>query len=203
MAESGSWSNIKKNGLLSTSALLDLFEIKGEERKIIESNWRPKNVTINHKKYGKAVIRDQKPLPENKLEPLLDNISTKSFYKLLNGKTFFWLSKERLQRLLNARAYRESSHDVLTIDAKKLIDKYEDQIALSRINSGAAIFGVGRRGRYTFQKIKDYSYDDIKKKQKEAIAELAVDYAVPDIVNHTLRVETWKGSFPTRVIWKK
>ena len=33
MAQVGSWPSIERNGLLSTSALLDLFQIKGEARK--------------------------------------------------------------------------------------------------------------------------------------------------------------------------
>ena len=32
MAEAGSWPSIKERGLLSTTALLDLFELEGESR---------------------------------------------------------------------------------------------------------------------------------------------------------------------------
>ena len=41
MAESGSWESIRECGLLSTSALLDLFEVEGGERITIESTRRP------------------------------------------------------------------------------------------------------------------------------------------------------------------
>jgi hypothetical protein len=37
MAEDGSWESIRERGLLSTSALLDLFEVEAEERFAIES----------------------------------------------------------------------------------------------------------------------------------------------------------------------
>ena len=37
MANAGTWPSIRGRGLLSTSALLDLFEIRGQERERIES----------------------------------------------------------------------------------------------------------------------------------------------------------------------
>ena len=48
MAESGSWCSVREHGLLSTSALLDLFEISGSKRREIESEWRPNIVPIGH-----------------------------------------------------------------------------------------------------------------------------------------------------------
>src|SRR2546429_180882 len=36
MAEAGSWPSVEQHGLLSTSALLDLFEVTGEKRRDIE-----------------------------------------------------------------------------------------------------------------------------------------------------------------------
>jgi hypothetical protein len=41
MAEVGTWLSIRERGLLSTSALLDLYGIEGEERRRIESCNRP------------------------------------------------------------------------------------------------------------------------------------------------------------------
>lgn len=37
MAEAGSWPMIREHGLLSTSALLDLFGVVGSNRDVIES----------------------------------------------------------------------------------------------------------------------------------------------------------------------
>jgi len=204
MAEAESWSTIKKYGLLSTTAILDLFEINGKTRSIIESQCRPESIELSHIKHGSVVIRDQKPLREATLAKLLDGMTTSEFYKLLNAKTFFWVRKERLEKLLKARAYRNSSHDVLTIDAKKLILTYENKIWLSRINSGAAIFGVGRRGIDTFKRIRDYPYEENRKKRKDdAVVELAIDYAVNDISKFTLRVDRWSKGKWIKTIWKR
>lgn len=202
MAEENSWDSIRKHGLLSTTALLDLFQITNKQRIAIESSWRPENVTIHHPKYGFAIIRDQKPLREQSLAKLLDDMTTTEFYNLLNKKTFFWVSRERLERLLKARAYRTRPHDVLIVKTKDLVNEYKNKIWLSRINSGATIFGVGRRGKHTFQRISDYPFDEIKKRQRNhAVVELAIDYAVKNISKFIVRVEKWHEGNKLNVIW--
>src|SRR5689334_19749439 len=116
MAHAGSWESILRNGLLSTSSLLDLFGVKGEERDRIESQRRPDCVEITSSRYGRAVVRDQKPLIETKLAKSLKKSCTlHHWYRLLNKYVFFWLTKGRLQTLLCARAYRDQTHLVLTI----------------------------------------------------------------------------------------
>ena len=64
MAERGAWEGVKRHGLLSTSALLDLYQITGEERQRIENRHRPSIVVVSDKKLGKASIRDQIPMSD-------------------------------------------------------------------------------------------------------------------------------------------
>jgi hypothetical protein len=54
MAEDGSWDSIRQRGSMSTSALLDLFEIEGERRFAIESQHRPESVRLEHPNYGRS-----------------------------------------------------------------------------------------------------------------------------------------------------
>lgn len=75
MAEGGSWPSIEKHGLRSTSALLDLFEISGDERQRIEDRRRPESVEIHHPVFGTALIRDNKPVNEKVLRRTLDGMS--------------------------------------------------------------------------------------------------------------------------------
>ena len=138
--------------------MLDLFEIVGEQRDIIESRRRPENVHIQYDTYGSAVIRDQKPLLESTLSRILDGMTIRQYYKLLNRKTFFWVQKERLERHMGARANRMKSHIVLTVDTEALLESHEKEVYLSHINSGAAIYASGRRGKDTFQKLTDYPF---------------------------------------------
>ena len=68
MAEDGSWESIQRHGLLSTSALLDRFEIEDEQRFAVESARRPEFIRIEHPEYGTALVRDNKPMQEKALE---------------------------------------------------------------------------------------------------------------------------------------
>jgi hypothetical protein len=52
MAEDGSWESIQRYRLLSTSALLDRFEIEDEQRFAIESTCRPELDHVEHPEYG-------------------------------------------------------------------------------------------------------------------------------------------------------
>ncbi|MGH7969145.1 MAG: DUF7002 family protein, partial [Limisphaerales bacterium] len=81
MAEAGTWPSILKHGLLSTTALLDLFEVPAAQRKQIESTHRPECVTIAHPVHGSAVIRDQKPMRESTLLTCLVGIKPFQWYE--------------------------------------------------------------------------------------------------------------------------
>ena len=123
MAEVGAWPKIREQGLLSTSALLDLFGYAGEERRRIEAERRLKAVQITHPDHGTALIRDNAPLHEQRLLACLEDMSPREWYTLLNRKVFFWVSQERLEGLLNARLYRDREHDVIVIDSRQLTDR--------------------------------------------------------------------------------
>ena len=59
---------------LSTTALLDLFEMDGPDRYQLESEWHSSSKTITHPEQGTTVIRDQVPMPPEKLESLLTDM---------------------------------------------------------------------------------------------------------------------------------
>lgn len=194
MAEEGTWPSIERSGLLSTSALLDHFEIQGHERRGIEATRRPESVRISHPQHGEAVIRDQKPLSESALFKCLSGMTPKEWYKELNGRVFFWLSEERLLRLLQARAYRGKTHCVLTLDTQSLLQRHAARVTLSPINSGSTVFRPQPRGKSTFARIQDYPFDDWRRKRgiKDAVVELAVDHRVADVRDFVIRVAHMK-----------
>src|SRR5260370_9884168 len=138
MADAQSWPSIRKHGLLSTTSLLDLFELSGKQRANIERCHRPECVQINHDRHGQAVVRDQKPLIESKLADSLIGCgcTPQQWYLLLNKYVFFWLTRRRLQTLLCARAYRHKPHAVLTVETLPFVKRYEGLIVLSPMNSG-------------------------------------------------------------------
>jgi hypothetical protein len=182
MAEVENWELIQERGLLSTSALLDLFEYEGPAREAIESAYRAESVVIEHPKLGRATIRDQGPMHSDAVVArFLDDLTPAEWYRTLNSRVFFWLTEERLERLLGAGAYRSRPHMVLKLDTAALLERHLEKVTLSPINSGA-IFAGGRtrRGPQTFSRFADYPWER-RAGRSELVVELAVDQAVPDL----------------------
>lgn len=204
MAERGSWPSMLLHGLLSTSSLLDLYGIEGEDRDEIEACHRPQSMPIDSPDLGAAVIRDQKPMSDADLVRCLkDGLTPIDWYKTLNSKVFFWLTEERLLRLLGARAYRFSEHDVLVLNTRSLVEANYDKIWFCPMNSGNTKPFAHPRGNDTFRRIDDYPYADWKKKRKkgERVVELCVDGGVQDIVDHVIEVRRMRGGDVINILY--
>jgi len=205
MAERESWESIREHGLLSTTALLDRYGLEGAERRGIESHRRPVGVALDQPGLGRAVIRDQFPMDDSGLTRCLEGgLTPEDWYRLLNSKVFFWLTRERLLRLLNAGTYRDEEHDVLELDARALVESYRDAIWFSPINSGCTKPFPHPRSAATIQRIAEYPYERWKAKRKrgERVVELAVDYAVPTAANFVKRVSRMKGHATISVLFE-
>jgi hypothetical protein len=181
MAEAGSWASIEKYGLLSTTALLDLFEIEGSMRDEIETKKRPKSVEIRHPLHGYAWIRDNKPINETVLRRTLVGMSEADWYRTLNSRVFFWLSESRLARLRNAPPYRNRPHDILVVDTGRLLKHHEPSVELAHLNTGAVHpSATYPRGTGTFRRIVEYPWRDrLRVAPNEPIVELTVLHSVP------------------------
>ena len=197
MAERGSWPSIRDRGLLSTSALLDLYSIDGEARCRIEREHRPRSVEVNAEGLPRAVIRDQIPMSDSGLRRCLPaRMTPEEWYVLLNAKAFFWFSEERLHKLTGARAYRDREHDLLEVDSRSLIEAQRSGIWLCPINSGCTKPMPRARDESVFARIEDYPYRHWRnrRRRRERVVELAVDYGVLDIRRHVRRVVIKKGA---------
>ncbi len=200
MAENGSWPSIRQHGLLSTTALLDLFEIEGPERIRIESEWRRNSIPIENPEYGTAVIRDQGPMPPHTLEPLLVGLTPVDWYELINRKSFFWVTRDRLNRFLNAAPYRSQVHDVITVDTRLMIERHYDHIILAPFNTGVSSFGPRyKRDINTFKRIEEF----LREGHFSNVVELAVEYHVQDIADLAISVEKWRGTEFQRTVWQR
>ena len=197
MAEDGSWESIRRIGLLSTSALLDKFDVMGEERRKIESTRRPEIVEIEHPVLGKALVRDNKPMQEKTLEKCLVGMTPREWYETLNRRVFFWVDEGRLKKLLGARAYRDRPHLVLEISTAELLRRHHDRVLLSSINSGATFtMNPAPRGSDTFKSIFDHP-------EGKPVVELTVAYSVPDVTALVLSVSRWHGAENLEEIWSR
>jgi hypothetical protein len=197
MAEDASWENIRRLGLLSTSALLDRFEVEGRRRFEIESRRRPEIVQIEHPEHGRVLVRDNKPMQEKVLERCLVSMSPREWYETLNRRVFFWVDRSRLLRLLGARAYRDRPHLVLELETAELVRRHAPRVSLSGINSGATFsMNPAPRGPETFRCIADHP-------QGAPVVELVVDYAVPDAADLVLSLSRWHGAEWLEEVWRR
>ncbi len=206
MAERGAWPSIRAHGLLSTGALLDLFGVAGEARRAIEAERRPEGVRLEAPRVGAAVIRDQKPMTDAGLARCLTGgLAPADWYRLLNAKVFFWLSRARLLRLLGAAPYRAAEHDVIALDARSLVRDNAERVWLCPINSGCTRPFPQPRGPETFRRVADYPYADWRRKRPrgDRVVELAVDRGVPDVERHVLRVARMRGAEVTDVLFER
>lgn len=205
MAEAGSWEKIRRDGLLSTTALLDLYDVPRAARFPIEAARRGSCVTLTHPcTQETATVRDNGPLIEKFLAGCLIDMTCEAWYRHLNRRVFFWVREEKLRVLLNARAYRNRPHDVIIIDARRLVERELENVTLAPINTGAAFApNAARRGSQPFTSIARYPYDEHLRWRgpADAITELAVEYRLGDVEQLALRVERrWRGDV-IAILW--
>jgi hypothetical protein len=87
---------------------------------------------------------------------LQDGLKPRDWYRILNKKVFFWLTRERLETLINAREYREQRKSVLVIDTRKLLERQSEQVLLSPMNSGYTKPYPHPRGLTIFRQLSVY-----------------------------------------------
>lgn len=194
MAERGAWDSIRTRGLMSATAVLDHLAVGDGERAQYESEHRGQKMDVKAGDPSNIVLRDQKPMPEDRLvRALMGGTTPRQWYELINGKVFFWAEEKRLHGLLGARDYRKLEHDVLTLDSSTFIPAYAESIWLCRMNSGNTWPMPHRRGTDIFCKIADYPVKRSGKPVK-GVVELVVDYAVPNIADYVVEVRRMQGS---------
>jgi hypothetical protein len=192
MAEEGSWPSIQEHGLLSTTALLDLFEVPARQRHALEAQRRLESVAIHHPLHGTAWIRDNKPINETVLRRTLVGMTEEQFYRSLNERVFFWVSTNRLERLRNAPPYRNRRHDILELDTAALLARHRDRVELSHLNSGAVHPAANYpRGEGTFAPIESFRFGERRALSSEPVVEVTVLYSVPDVADFVVNVTTW------------
>ena len=200
------WEGIQRHGLLSTSMLLDRFEVDDERRHKVERERRVDFAVLNHPEHGMAVIRDNRPLIESKLRACLeDGLTPQDWYAILNRRVFFWPTLDRVKTLLGAAAYRTTPQLVIKVDTERLVKLYGDCIELSPMNSGATRPFAHPRGLSTFTSMEAYDFDARRKKSglKNAIVEVAILDAVDNLVDVATSATRYDPNGPPRVTWRR
>ncbi|KTD24241.1 MULTISPECIES: DUF7002 family protein [Legionella] len=189
----GAGESIKQKGLLSTSCILDLYNIQGASRVNIELHRRPSEITLEHAQYGRIVINDNIPLTESALAKCLeDDLTPSDWLRLLNARVFFWASKQSLERHLNARLNCNRQREVIVVDTLSLAKAHAERMELSPINSGATLRKAARRGLKTFTPLLQYTLDEWRKLRggRDDIREITVRNSVKDITNYIITIYT-------------
>lgn len=193
MADPRNFASILRRGLLSTSALLDLCRVNGEQRVSIESSHRPRTIAIEHPSHGMAYVRDQRPMDDSGLRRSLPRTTTpRQFYEFLNGRVFFWLTHKRLSTMNAAAAYDAMDQIVFTLDTAGVVRDQHDAILLSAMNSGATKPMPHPRSIEMFRTILDFDWN-MRRSRRNRIVELTVTRSMPNFMQHLIRVEVWRG----------
>jgi hypothetical protein len=179
--------SIRKHGLLTTRALLDLFEVASSEREMIETRRRPLSVSIRHPSHGEAIITDNAPLSEAALLKCLDDgLTPADWMRLLNSRVFFWPDEAEVKNHLRASARKSEPRTVLVIDTLPLVRAHHARVELAAINTGSTIRKPARRGMATFAPAHRYSYGEWQqlRGKRDRIKEVTVLDGVPDITRY-------------------
>lgn len=204
MAEHGSWPTIRRFGLRTTAQLVDACVPDSATSAAILSQRRPHSVKLTHPAAGTITVRDQKPLGLHNLK--LTDVTVEGFLELLNSRVFMWTTHQRLARLLGARPYRDSVHDVLVLDTASVVENFADKIRLTSMNTGATIFpSAPPRGSDSFMTIADFPFEQRRRGRKleNTVVELCVIDGVDDIDQHVLRVERREGATVIDVLYER
>ena len=205
MAHDGAWPAIRDNGLMSASALIQAYNVSGANRDSLLRIRRSESVPLMRDGLPGAVLRDQKPMSDAALIGCLqDGLTPTQWYELLNSHSFFWLSRDRIWRLLRARAYRSRPQTVLTIDTRGLVAAHWKRIWLSPINSGSTLFKPQPRGTSTFVRVTDFPFHQraISRAPENNVVELLVEHSVPDVADHVLAVHKVRDDQIVSEIWR-
>ena len=183
--------SLRRHGLLSTSALLDKWQVPAADRPPLEAARREDAVTLSHPLHGTAKLRDNKPITPAGLAKCLVGIDAAAWFRLLNGRVFLWPTRRRVETLLSARYLRGSQQAILTLDTAKLVERHGGRIELAPYNTGATLHTPPKRGLFTFVPVADYPFDEWRGKRSAstAVTEVTVLGGVPDVWEFVVDVE--------------
>lgn len=165
-----SFEQVQEHGLLSTTALLDKFQVVGERRHILETRRRQAREPLTHESYRTVHLNNQYPLFEGGLKKCLIDMSIEQWCLSLNKRVFFWAREQNLQGLIKAQEKRGYGGMLLSVQRKAFLEAFEEQLELSPINSGDATRRAAPRGTKTFAGVSGYPHSKV--------VEVTVPYAM-------------------------
>lgn len=189
IADAENWNSIQRTGLHSTTALITRDGLSAEEARPF-ATYRAQGMRLP----SGAVIRDQSPMPPSALMRCLDaGLTPQAWYDLVNGKVFFWLQIERLNRHL--AACRARPQVVVAVDLRALLARHGQSAFLTPFNVGNARRRPAPRGLRTFVPFAvwlerrwetEAPRNSRARARSHLPAEIAVEGSVPDLMDFVL-----------------
>ena len=193
LADAAAWPSIQRNGLLSTSEIVNRWGVPQSEVHDLLARRRPEPVVLDHPDHGKAVLRDQHPLSEERLAPALtDGMTVEGWLRMLNGFVFLFPSEAGLRTLY--AAYARGPAVVLKVRTRTLVKQHGARVRLAGINTGNTMRRPAPRGTDTFLPIRRYDHS------KRKVQEVVVMEAVTDLADHLMSVQRWLPDGSVEVI---
>lgn len=184
LADAAAWPSIKRNGLLCTAEIVRRWELTDAAAQALLSRRRPDQVRLDHPQNGHAVLRDQRPLSEERLAPALtDGMTVEGWLRLLNSFVFFFPTETGLRALY--AAYDSQPVVVLQVSTRSLMQEHGARVRLAGINTGYTKRRPALRGADTFLPIRRYDH------ARRKVQEVAVLDGVTDVTAHLTLAQNW------------
>lgn len=85
LASSDAWESIKTHGLLSTASLAVRFGVPPAQHRELTTQHRPESTVLHHPTFGRATVRDQRPMHPAMLRRALTDMTPETRLQLLNS----------------------------------------------------------------------------------------------------------------------
>ena len=174
----GGWDGIQSSGLLSAADLLETVG-RGSEA----SAMRPEVVHLDAP-FGPVVLRNQ-VLSRKDPEPCLDGITVEEWWQLVNGRSYFFVDQDDLQKLVDSCLELGIAQEVITLNTRRLLTDVADQVEVSLVSAGSFPRTTGpSRGPSTFQRIEAFDGNPVKIKEVTIPVPVTItDTAVVSVVS--------------------
>lgn len=147
----GGWDGIQRSGLRPAADLL-----KAAKRAKEASALREEVVELKLPD-GEATLRHQAPNRKDPA-PYLDGISVEEWYQLLNGRSYLFVNREDVDKLVNTCLELGIGQEVATFQTRRLLSPVAEHVQVNTVNASTFPRAGGPvRGPKTFLSLPDYA----------------------------------------------
>lgn len=184
----GGWDGMRSTGIRSS---LDLLTSAGQEG---EADVLRSDVVTLSTPHGEATLRDQTPNRPDPA-PYLDGITVPEWFRLLNSRSYFFVDREDLDKLVDSCLERGLGQEVITFETRRLLGPVADDVQVTTVSAGVFPRASGpSRGPKTFPSLAEFTGPVIKIKEVTITVPVTIsDRSVVSVVRRN------PGEGPSRI----